>query len=111
MRRLKKYFEEGRDYVNDEYRSGRPASILTNENILRVRQLIEDGPHSTDDDIIAKISLSHGTIERIIHDCLKIRKVTLRYLLINSMTNKSQNDLDFVGKIWQNFEMEHDARM
>ncbi len=58
VRRLKKYFEEGRDDINDEYRSGRPASVLTNENIIRVRQVIVDDPHSTDDDIIAKTSLS-----------------------------------------------------
>jgi hypothetical protein len=24
------------------------------------------------------------------------------------MTNRSKNDLDFVGKSWQNFEIEHD---
>ena len=70
VRRLKKQFDEGRDDVYDEYRSGRPASILTNENIVRVRQVIEDGPHSTYNDIIAESSLSHVTIERIIHGCL-----------------------------------------
>lgn len=52
---------------------GRPVSILTGENIEPVRQVIEDHRHSTYDNIIAETSLSHGTIERIIHDCLKMR--------------------------------------
>jgi hypothetical protein len=49
--------------------------VLTDENIERVRQVIEEDPHSTYDDIIAETSILHGTIHRIIHDCLKLRKV------------------------------------
>ena len=33
----------------------------------------------TYDEIILEISLSHGTIKRIIHDCLKMKKVTSRW--------------------------------
>ncbi|CAF1008310.1 unnamed protein product [Didymodactylos carnosus] len=75
-----KRFREGRKDVNDDFRSGRSISVLTDENIEQVRQVIEDDPHSTYDDIIAETSLSHGTIERIIHDCLKMRKVTSRWV-------------------------------
>ncbi|CAF1489471.1 unnamed protein product [Rotaria sordida] len=80
---LKKWaqrFREGREDVRDDPRSGRPVSVLTDDNIERVRQIIEDDPHSTYDDIMAETSLSYGTIERIIHDCLKMRKVTPRYV-------------------------------
>ncbi|CAF1347479.1 unnamed protein product [Didymodactylos carnosus] len=75
-----KHFREGREDVNDDFRSGRPISVLTDENIEQVRQVIEDDPHSTYDDIIAETSLSHGTIERIIHDCLKMRKVASSWI-------------------------------
>ncbi|CAF1572948.1 unnamed protein product, partial [Didymodactylos carnosus] len=71
-------FREGREDVNDDPRSGRPVSELTDENIELVRQVISNDPHSTYDDIIAETFLSHGTIERIIHDHLKMRKVTSR---------------------------------
>ena len=98
--------------VNDDYRSGRPASVLTNENIERVWQVIKDDPHSTDNDIIAKtlsLSLSLSWYNRTNYSWLyKIRKVTSRWLLINSMTNRSKNDLEFVVKILQNFEIEYD---
>ena len=69
---------EGREAVNDDLRSPRPLSELTDENIELVRQVITNDPHSTYDDIIAETFLSHGTIERIIHDHLKLRKVTSR---------------------------------
>ena len=45
-------------------------------NIELVRHLINNDPHSTYDEIIAETSLSYGTIEQIVHDCLKMKKVT-----------------------------------
>ncbi|CAF1396403.1 unnamed protein product, partial [Rotaria sp. Silwood1] len=76
VRRWAKRFREGRDDVTDDPRSGRPISVLTDENVERVRQVIEDDPYSTYDDIMGETDLSRGTIERIIHDRLKMRKVT-----------------------------------
>ena len=69
-------FREGREDVSDDLRSGRPLSELTDENIELIRQVITNDPHSTYNDIIAETFLPHGTIERIIHDHLKLRKVT-----------------------------------
>ena len=69
-----KRFREGREDVNDDPRSGRPVSELTDENIELVREVIINDPHSTYDDIIAETSLSYGTIERIIHDCRRDEK-------------------------------------
>ncbi|CAF1330070.1 unnamed protein product [Rotaria sordida] len=73
VRRCTQRFRQEREYVNNDYRSDRPVSVLTDENIERVWQVIEDDLHSTYDDIIAEITLSHDTIGRIIHDCLKTR--------------------------------------
>ena len=74
-----KHFREGREDVNDEPRSGRLVSELTDGNIELVRQIINSDPHPTYDDIIAETSLFHGTIERIIYDCLKMKKFTSRW--------------------------------
>ena len=68
-------FREG-EHVNDHPRSASPLSEFTGENIKLVRQVISNGPHSTYDEIIAETSLPHDTIERIIHECLKVKTVT-----------------------------------
>ncbi|CAF1268956.1 unnamed protein product [Rotaria sp. Silwood1] len=99
VRKWTKRFREGREDVSDDPRSGRPISVLTDENIERIRQVIEDDPHSTYDDITVEIGLSRGTIERIIHDCLKMRKFTSRWVAHQLTDEKNKNDLDFVVKI------------
>jgi len=75
-----KYTKEGKMDVEDKPRSGRPVTETTTENIARVRSVIDQDPHSTYDDIIAETLLSRGTIENIIHQHLKMRKVTSRWV-------------------------------
>ncbi|CAF1155958.1 unnamed protein product [Rotaria sordida] len=58
VKRWAKHFREERgDVVNEDYRAGRSVSVLTDENIERIQQVIEDNLHSTYDDIIAETSL------------------------------------------------------
>jgi len=80
VQKLSKQFREGRMELEDEPRSGRPVSKTNKENIELVRSIIEADPHSTYDDIEAETELSRGTIENIIHDHLKLRKVTSRWV-------------------------------
>jgi len=75
-----KYFREGNMEIEDEPRSGRPVSKTNPENIQAVQDVIDEDPHSTYDDIEAITLLSRGTIERIIQDHLKLRKVTSRWV-------------------------------
>ena len=76
-----KRFRERREDVNDSPRSTRPLSELTNENIELRPEVISNDPYSTYDDIMAYTFLSHSTIERIIHDCLKMKKITSSWVL------------------------------
>ena len=78
--RWAKHFREGKEDVNDDPGSASPVSKFTGENIELVRQVISNDPHSTYDEIIPDASLSHDTIQRIIHDCLKMKKVTSRWV-------------------------------
>ncbi|CAF1063163.1 unnamed protein product [Rotaria sordida] len=86
-----KCFREGREDVNDDPRSGRPVSELTDENIELVQEVINNDSHSTYDDIIAETSLSHGTIARIIHDCFKMKKITSR-LVLHQLTDEQKQE-------------------
>ena len=75
--RWAKHFRERKKDVNDDSRSASPVSEFTGENVELVRQVISNDPHSTYDEIIPDASLSHGTIKGIIHDCLKMNKVSI----------------------------------
>ena len=76
--RWAKRFREAREDVTDDPRSASPLSEFTVENMQLVRQVTSNDPHSTYDEIIAETSLCHSTIERIIQDCLKTKKITSR---------------------------------
>ena len=78
--RWTKRFREGKEDVNDYPRSASLVSEFKGENIELVQQVISNDPHSTYDEIIPDASVSHGTIERIIHGCLKIKKATSRWV-------------------------------
>ena len=66
--------------IEDQPRSGRPVSETTEENIELVRSVVEADPHSTYDEIEVETELSRGTIFNIIHDHLKLRKITSRWV-------------------------------
>ncbi len=80
IERWSKSFREGREEVEDEPRSGRPITETISANIVKVQNLIHDDPYSTIDEIRVQTGLSHGTIERIISDHLKLKKITARYV-------------------------------
>ena len=75
-----KLVRDGRMQVEDNPRSGRPVSVLTKENIDLVREIIDQDPHATYDDIVEETSLSRGTIGTIIYDHLKLNKVSSRWV-------------------------------
>ena len=80
VQRWSKAFLEGREEVGDEERPGRPVTETTPENIDQVRDLIDDDPYLTVDEIEGQTGLSHGTVQRIISDHLQLRKITARYV-------------------------------
>ena len=80
VQRWAKLFKDGREVVEDDPRCGRPITSLTPINIELVRQAVEENPHITYIEIEAETSLSRGTIERILQDSLKLRKVTSRWI-------------------------------
>ena len=58
VRRWAQRFLEGREDISDDPRSARSISVLTEENIERVRHFINNNPHSAYNNIIAETSLS-----------------------------------------------------
>lgn len=80
VQRWSKAFREGREEMEDEGRPGRPITETTAENIEQVRLLIDDNPYITIEEVQVQTDLSYGTVQRIISDHLKLRKLTARYV-------------------------------
>ncbi len=56
------------------------AEVHKNLIIEHVRNLINDNPHVTIEEIQMQSGLSHGTVQRIISDHLNLKKITARYI-------------------------------
>ncbi|CAF1662350.1 unnamed protein product, partial [Adineta ricciae] len=80
VQRWCKSFREGREEIEDEIRSGRPITETTDENIEEVRLLIDDDPYITIEEVQEETDLTYGTVQRIISEHLKLRKLTARYV-------------------------------
>lgn len=86
-----RHFKDGRQGFEDEPRVGRPITGKSDANIDLVRNIIEDNPYVTYDEIEAETSLCRGTIYGIIHDCLKLKKVTSRWVP-HLLSDKNRQD-------------------
>jgi len=73
-------FGSGSEDLEDHMRPGGPITATKPENIEIVRVLIEGNPHISYHQLIAETSYSQGTINRIIHDHLHLRKITSRWV-------------------------------
>ena len=84
-------FKQSRESLEDDPRSGRPITTHTQANIDRVRQIIEINPHSTYDDIEAETSINRYTLNEIIHQSLRMRKLASRWIP-HVLTEKNRQD-------------------
>ncbi|CAF2829192.1 unnamed protein product [Rotaria sp. Silwood2] len=80
VERWSKLFREGREEIEDKARPGRPITETATENIEQICLLIDDEPYITIEGIQERTNLSYGTVQRIIGDHLKLRKITARYI-------------------------------
>jgi histone-lysine N-methyltransferase SETMAR len=77
--------------LKDAYRSGRPITEFTHANIQLVSAVIEKNPWCSYDEIEAETSISRTTIFKIIHESLKMKKVTSRWVP-HELTEKNRQD-------------------
>lgn len=84
-------FNNGREDVKDDPRSGRPVTTVTTANIERIRELIENDPHITYDEIEAETSINQFSIHEIIHGTLKLKKIVSRWVP-HELTPKNRQD-------------------
>jgi hypothetical protein len=70
-----KRFSEGREYVTDEERSGRPATIKTEENVANIRQIMRENRRLTVRNIAEQVNIDRETVRKILTEDIDMRKV------------------------------------
>ena len=61
-----KRFSEGRESVTDEERSGRPATSRTEENIVKIHQIVRESRQLTVRGIVEQVNIDRETVRKIV---------------------------------------------
>ena len=76
----------------DEFREGRPKSVVVPETIDAVRQLILQDRHVTYREIETTLGISGTSIHLILHEHLPVKKICLHWIPHNlSIVQKNQS--------------------
>ena len=70
-----RHFAKDESSTEDQPRSGRPRTSITDENIEAVRNMLANDRHLTVDEIVEKLSISHGSAYSILRDSLNMTHV------------------------------------
>lgn len=75
-----KQFKSGRDSLEDDPRSGRPISALTDENVAKVKNIILEDRRVKQWEIARDVCISKERVGEIIHGHLNMSKVSARWV-------------------------------
>lgn len=80
---VKRWYNEflrGRQSLQDEFREGRPKTVVVPETVDAVRQLIIQDRHVTYREIEASLAISGTSIHSILHEHLVVKKICSRWI-------------------------------
>ena len=70
-------FQDGRESITNDLRSGRPVDVSTPEAVQAVEDLIRSDRRVTLDEIVTNLDISHGTQHAIVSEKLHFLKSQL----------------------------------
>lgn len=73
-------FREGRESVEDDSRSGRPAEIRTSTNLERIKDLIMSDRRLTIRELSLATGFSYGTCQKVLTEDLLLRRVSAKFV-------------------------------
>jgi histone-lysine N-methyltransferase SETMAR len=73
-------FRNGNESLSDRDRCGRPKTAVTEENVEKVRDLIESDPRISYDSLQCQLGIGRLSIETILHEHLHVKKVTAKFV-------------------------------
>jgi len=98
------HFHQGRLTFEDDPRSGRLPSAVTEENITAIRDLIDADPHITTRQLLSFVDIGSGSLQSILHDHLKIRKLCARWVPHRLTQEQKMRRVDFCHFMLERYE-------
>ncbi|KYQ49655.1 hypothetical protein ALC60_11269 [Trachymyrmex zeteki] len=83
-----KLFQEGRENVNDEPRSGRPSTSKTDENVQEVKEIVLKNRRITIREIVDDLNISFGSCQSILTDVLGMTRVSAKCTCAHVVTSE-----------------------
>ena len=105
-----KCFEEGRENINDDQRSGRP-SVVTSSHVAAGKQLLDNDRRITIRAIVAKTDYSYGTVSGIIYDRLNMRRICASWIPKMLNTDQKRLRVECCKQLLKRFEREGEKFM
>ena len=81
--------------LEDDDRCGQMATTVTPENVSRVESLIKKDPNMTYAEIQDTMKISSGSLTRILHDFLDVRKRCARWVSHNLSEEQKRGRVDW----------------
>jgi hypothetical protein len=75
-----KSFQKGRDRVENEPRARRPRTSVNPDNVLKIGELIRTNRRITVLELSQEVGISVGSVEEIVHNELKVSKVSASWV-------------------------------
>lgn len=100
-------FRRGRTSVSDEYREGRPKSVVVPNNIDAVRTMIKEDRHVTYREIEASLGMSKTAIHSILHEHLAVRKICSRWIPHNLTEAQKNARVNWCKEMMKKFDVQN----
>ena len=97
-------YNRGRSSHQDEFRKGRPKSVVVPETIDAVRQLILQDHHVTYREIETTLGISGTSIHSILHEHLTVKKICSRWIPHNLSIAQKKARVDWSKEMLQKYD-------
>ena len=86
-------FQDGREDVKDDARSGRPSTARSDENVESVSHLLTEDRHTTLQMIVDHLSIGKETVHQVVTEDLGKRKICARFVSHALTTEQKQEHI------------------
>ncbi len=97
-------FRAGSDELGDCGRSGRPRTAVTEENIIKARDLIEENPSITYDSLQMELGVGRLSVETILTEHLRVKKLVAKFVPHVLTNAQKQARVEFCEFMLQKFK-------